>query len=456
MKKKETRQPNNLEAENSILACLIAFQDNEIKETIFLELGTEDFYYDKNKQIFTLCKTLWENKKPIEIPTLMEIAGSPNGLMGDLVSYGQVLPSNIQYAVYINILKAKTNARNLLSIASDIIDGADGDPYKTRDIALSKLSGIGDNHAAELEHIEIASNEALMYVTDLKNGIKVIDGVKTPYQKLNYFLGNFQNGEITILAARPSVGKSAMVSEIILNSALREKKSIALFNLEMNKKQIALRMYANILNKNIYDLTHGEFNAIEIASAAEKLKEAEIYVDTNSFCIEQICRACRVQKKRKGLDLLCVDYLQLVGSKLNFEDRRKEVEYVSRQLKLLAMELNIPVIALSQMNRDVEKSDREPVLSDLRESGAIEQDATHVIFLHRVKAMEKKLEYREDTDRYLMIKIEKNRNGATGNIYMKFEADKMKFIEIDKDGKPIKEQFKQSNLIPIKDDDLPF
>ena len=446
----------NLEAELIILACLINFNDEDVKENIFLELEVDDFYYKNTKMVFTYCKALWKNKKPIEIATVMEVAGNPRGLINELTDICKSTPSNANYETYINILKAKTHARTLFGIAKDISENADVDPYKTRDIALAKLSGIDSAKTSELEHIEKASNEVMLYIADLKNGIRVVDGVKTPFQKLNYYLGNFQNGEITIIAARPSVGKSAFVNEIVLYSALKEKKSVALFNLEMSKNQIVLRMYSKLAGKTLYDLTHGNYKVEDIVLVDEQLRQAQVYVDINSFFVEQICRACRVQKKRKGLDLVCVDYLQLVGSQEKYKSRREEIEYVSRQLKLLAMELNIPIIALSQMSRDVEKESREPVLSDLRESGTIEQDATQVLFLHREKTKESKLGYREDIDRFLKILIAKNRNGAIGNIYMKFEADKMQFIEIDKDGNPLKPVYKQAVLTSIKDEEMPF
>ena len=159
--------------------------------------------------------------------------------------------------------------------------------------------------------------------------------------------------------------------------------------------------------------------------------------NTSAFTLEQICRAVRVQKKRKGLDLLCIDYLQLMGTREKQKDRRLEVEHITRQLKLLAMELQIPIVALSQLSRNAEVSDREPILSDLRESGSIEQDASQVIFLHREKGKEVAFGYREDIDRFLKVIIAKNRNGAIGICYMKFEADTMTFGEVGKDGLPL-------------------
>ena len=431
---------NSVEAEQSIIGCLFYDTNNkEIAEDIFLEINDGDFCSEANRIIFSICKALWKNQKPVDFVTVTSLIEVKElykqvGGITYLTAIMQSVVSNANYKHYINILKARTATRECEAIAADLIERAKDNPFTARDIAMTRLNGLGENGAAELEHIGDAAEEAHEYINDLKSGKKAIEGVSTPYEKLNYVLGGFQKGEITVIAARPGIGKSAIVNEILLHAG-KNKKKVALFNLEMSKRQIALRMYANLLNKSMYDLTGGRYDETEVKMAKAKLKELEIYVDVNSHTVEKIARACRVQKKKKGLDLLCIDYLQLVTSADKNESRRVEVDNISRQIKLLAVELDIPVIELCQMNRGVETSDREPALSDLRESGAIEQDASQVIFLHREKAKENG--YRQDIDRLLKVIVAKNRNGAVGAKYLKFEADKMRFIEVDDKGQEL-------------------
>ena len=447
----------SLDAEQSLIGCIL-FND-KYHDDIFVEVEPKDFYVSVCQDVFKVCLSLWKAKKVIDYTTIMAVMENRGldkihgNLVTSLTQMEQSIPSNVNFKQYIDILKTKTAQRDLGKIASELTKAEN--PFQARDKALTDLSAINESKTSVLEHIGIAADEAAIYMADLKNGNKEIEGIHTPYKKLNYILGGLQKGEVTVIAARPGIGKSAIINEILLHAAKANNK-VALFNLEMAKKQIALRMYANLLNKSIYDLTNGNYNATDVITTNEKLKEFEIYIDINSYTIEKIARACKVQKKRRGLDLLCVDYLQLVTSTEKSESRRVEVDNISRQIKLLAVDLDIPVVELCQLNRGTELSDREPVLSDLRESGSIEQDASQVIFLHREKGKEEKLGYREDIDRFLKVIIAKNRNGAVGSVYMKFEADKMRFIEVDKDGNLIRDKFKQIGLKPVTDDDLLF
>jgi replicative DNA helicase len=427
----------NIEAEKSILSCLIGHTDTEVKEDIFLELGQNDFTIDSHKKIFQSCYLLFKSNKPIDIITVIELGND----VSEVSNLAICEPTNANYKAHIDILLKARYSRQILEIAKKITEVGGKDPYKARDFALSELADIGEKSNSELtlfkETIDDVANDILQAVLGEK---KANDYIKAPFQKLNYMLHGFQSGEICIVAARPGVGKSAFVSEIILHATLQQKKSVAFFNLEMSKKQIANRMYANLLNKSLYEIEKGKVEQQAVITANSRLRDSSLYVDVTNNTIERIMRACRVLKKRKGLDLVVIDYLQLVTSaNEKLKDRRAEVEYVSRNLKLLAMELNIPIIALSQMSRAIEirgrnGEDDEPMLSDLRETGAIEQDATSVIFLHRNKKIEKSKNYREDIDRFLMLSLAKNRNGAVGKMYIKFEADKMKFYEADKNG----------------------
>lgn len=451
-----TNQPNSLEAEYCILACLIVFTDNEVKEDIFLQVNDDDFYYKNNKKIFTACRILWNKKKPIEIVTVMEmfLQKEQSELLSLITTViANATPSTANYKTYISILKTNSDGRKLITLADAMKDKAQTDPYTARDLFLSKLSTVGEANNTELEHIETAAEEALSEIIDKQENPQAQKGLLLPWRNVNNTLGGLQKKEVTIIAARPGMGKSAFANEIILHIAVSQKSKVGLFNLEMSKGQIASRMYSNVLKKDGYQLQKATKQ--ELTRARVEIGGTGIYVADNLFTIEQIMRACRVQKKRCGLDLVAVDYLQLVNSKEKFKSRREEVGHISRQLKLLAIELDIPIIALSQMNREVEKEDREPLLSDLREAGDLEQDASQVIFLHREKKKEAAFNYRPDTDRFLKISIAKNRNGSIGYGFMKFAADIMTFYEVGDNGRELATKQKVE-LIPIDDATMPF
>lgn len=450
---------SNLEAENEILSTLILSEDAEIKDDIFLELTEEDFYTGHNRELFGICRQLWSRKTPVDLITVTELL-EKTGLVSRigmmyLTGLMNVYVSSANYRYYLNILKANTAARLAYSAADRLKEGVGSNPMAAIDSAVRELTQIGETTVSSLDDISAAAEETYDYIENSQR--KRYDGaVKTPYRRMNYYLGGLQNGEVIVFAARPGVGKSAIVSEILLNSALEHRKRVAYFNLEMNKRQIVLRMYANLMGTSIRELTCGKYDRDRLTYFKEKLRSCGMYVDDTSFQLEQIVKACRVLKKRSGLDLVCVDYLQLVGTREKFKDRRVEVDYVSRHLKLLAKELNVPVLALSQLNRESEKSGQEPTLADLRESGAIEQDASQVVFLYRETVKEEKLHYEPDTERYIKMIVAKNRQGASGDFYLKFQADRMRFVEIEKDGRELPRLVPLSKLEPCEQTELPW
>jgi len=430
---------NRIEAEKAILACLF-IADRETCEDIFLTLLDSDFSTPLYKAVFVAAYRLWRANKPIDIVTVMEIleADKKNGLtvpVSEIVELATYLPNASAYETYANIILKHKTADKIKSIALQMQAGADEDPYTARDVALKKLADVGENKGITLDHYGAALEEAAEEFEAMAAGKEIGDEVKTPYPKLNYY-SPLKAGELVIIAARPGVGKSAFVSELILHAGVREKKKVAFFNLEMSKKDLAKRMLSNWMRISYETVRSQGYDKAMLDQAKFELNQAEIYFDTDSYNIERIARACRVHKKRKGLDLVCIDYLQLVTSVEKFKDRRETVDYISRSLKLLALELNVPIVALSQFNRSVEKEVREPELSDLRESGAIEQDASIVILLHRMKTLPEN--YRENMDWFLKAKIAKNRNGATGVIFFKFESDRMRFISVDEKGVPLR------------------
>lgn len=437
---------SNIEAEQFLIACLVYGRDKEMASDIFIECRTEDFTVGEYIQIYNTAYRLFINDKPIELVTLTE--ADKDLKLSTLVDLTRLLPSYSNYKHYIAIVKKNSYARQLVIIADSIKALAPEDPYKTRDRILNELTKIGETVTTTMTEISVTINEISKEIADRKAGVVKKHEIKTPYSKLNYNL-KFTSGELYVLAARPGIGKSAFASEILLSAALKQNKTVAFFNLEMSDTQIVKRMFSSRLEKSVMDIENGNVNDDEFKRVAKGFEAAQIFINTQLYNIEGIVRACKVAKKRGGLDLAIIDYLQLIGSNTGFKSRNDEVAFVSRQLKLLAMELEIPVIALSQMNRGIEQSDREPQLSDLRESGAIEQDASAVIFLHRQSNIEEKLNFTA-SQRYIKAIIAKNRNGATGCFYLRFEGDKMRFVEIDKDGSDIKKPY----LIEAKQEEL--
>ena len=448
----------NKEAEACLIACLINSHDKDTLSDIFISCSENDFTDEEYQRIFISAYRLFKNDRSVDIITVGETDKSIR--LDTLLGTTKLIPSYANYKQYIDIVKAKTYGRKLISVAEDIKSNKDENPFSVRDKAITELSKIGDTEK-EIPNMSQIIDDVFKELESRKDGSYGLQSIKTPYRKLNYYMP-LNGGEMYVIAARPGIGKSAFASEILLNAALRNKKSVAFFNLEMSEKDIVKRMFSNRLQVSITDFENSNVDTTKVATTAEILRQSKLYIDTTCFNIEKIIRACKIQKKKTGLDLVCVDYLQLVGAQGKFDSRNNEVAYVSRQLKLMAMELNIPVIAISQMNRSFEKGDdRPPQLSDLRESGAIEQDASGVVFLYRDKKKETALGFREDLDRYLVALIAKNRNGATGSFCLKFRGDKMSFEEIERDGKPLVENWKpqaQPKQVTLTEtnEDLPF
>lgn len=448
---------SNLEAEACLIACLIGSHDKEIASDIFIECKDSDFTCEDYKKIYLAAYKLFVNEKPIDLVTLNEILNDDVRIFTLMVDAIKLIPSYVTYKSYIEIVKKHGYQRQMIELSDRMKEIAEDNPFKARDIVLNELTKIGETTRV-MEDMSETIDSVLKEAEERKKGTYINNAIKTPFTKLNYHL-NFNAGELYVIAARPGIGKSAFASEILLNSALKYKKSVAFFNLEMSDKEIVKRMFSNLLKVSITDFENMKVDKSKVLDVSEQLKQSQIYINTLCYSIEGIMRACKVQKKKTGLDLVCVDYLQLVGSNLSFKNRNEEVQHVSRQLKILAMELEIPIIALSQMNRAVEQADRPPQLSDLRESGAIEQDASSVIFLYRDSNKENNAEFRQDIDRYIVASIAKNRNGATGNLYLKFEGDRMSFKEIEKDGKLMgdwKPQGKPKITQMEVDEDNPF
>ncbi len=435
--------PHNVEAEKALLGSI--FLDNEV---LFIADGyflvPEDFYLKEHQYIFQGIKDLWLMRKTIDVITLSDQLGK-NAII-DIVG-GQDYLYELSIFVmttataseYAKIVKEKAVLRNILKATQGII----GDVYEQKDtieIVDAIQKRIFDltqydttdttKHIKDILEQRMEEHMAMVDNPELINEHKIMTG----YKQLDEMSGWFKPGDLIVLAARPSMGKTAFALNIVLYSALKAKKSVAFFSLEMGAEQIADRLLANVAGVWLGHISRGtltDSDFEEIGDAMAKLSETSIYIDDQGGATipRMKSKLRKIKIERGSLDLVIVDYLQLMsGAWSKFAGNRvQEISEISRGLKELARDLKIPIIALSQLSRNVEaRVDKKPQLADLRESGAIEQDADMVMMLYRDDY------YDPDTDRKGLadVLMRKNRNGVTGELALHFKWDTMKFYEI--------------------------
>lgn len=448
------------EVEKAILSCMFQMKymtsdAKEAMETIILDLSEIDFSIEFYKQVFISIVRLFKASKPIDIITVTEVLESMKIKFSikDLSDIGVLLPTWANYQTYLDLLKKHITTDGIKKIANELLTLADEDPYGAKEKGIASLSQLGEKTSIELkqygEALEMARNDLIEWADGKKT---TMASIKTCWSKLNYF-APLVDGEVCIIAARPGVGKSAFVIQLIKHAARGEGKKVAFFSLEMNENQVTTRILLNEMRLSLNAIKGNNHIKKPLDFAVNKLKDINVFLETKKASLEKIIRACKVQHKKTGLDLIVIDYLQLMNTSIKYKDRRETVDHISRELKLLATELNIPIIALSQLNREVERGDnREPMLSDLRESGAIEQDAYFVMFLHPLKTTP--TGYREDIDKQIKGIVAKNRGGAIGNFYLKYIGDQYYFEQIDDKS----EVYSASSVVKetINDDDNPF
>lgn len=442
--------PHNLDAEKAVLGGIL--MDNELMYYYDgIDLSSEDFYQKEHALIYTAIKVLWAGRKTIDVLTLADQLNKSslldtiwgNDYLYELSAY---LISTSSCSDYVKIVKEKSILRNILKTSQKII----GDVYEQKDTLLiletieKRIFDLTQNNMSEKVHSiwEILSKRVEEYMDivdhpEKANNRKVFSG----YRWLDEMLGWFKPAELIILAARPSMGKTAFALNILKNMAIDQKKSVAMFSLEMSSEQIADRVLSMQSTIPMHKITKGRLDTEDFAimgESMEVLSEANVFIDDKwSTTIPELKSKIRRLKIEKWtLDLVIIDYLQLMSGSHSWYsgNRVQEISEISRWLKELARELEMPIMALSQLSREVEKRvDKKPQLSDLRESGAIEQDADAVLMLHREDY------YDPDTDKKWLtdICVRKNRNGPVGETEVYFEKEIMKFSELkgkDSDG----------------------
>jgi replicative DNA helicase len=433
--------PHDVEAEQAILGCMLTDKDSVI--AAMEKLKSEDFYREDNKLIYEAMIALYGRAEPIDIITVKAELVS-NGKFDQVggLEYLAVLPEKVPTTTnvdkYIKIVEEKSLLRNLIKTANDIIAAGYDQTEEVEDImnvAEKKIFDIMQNkNTTGYSAIKEVLVGTFSELERLYNQKGYITGVETGFNDLDYKTSGFHKSDLIIVAARPAMGKSAFVLNIATHAATNGNIPTIIFNLEMSKEQLANRILCSEAMVDSNKIRTGKIDDnewIKLANASGRLAEAPIYIDdTPGISITEIRAKCRKLKLEKGIGLVIIDYLQLVeGSGKKNSSREQEISEISRSLKILAKELDVPVIALSQLSRSAEKrDDKRPMLSDLRESGAIEQDADIVMFLYRDDY------YNEDSEKKNTAEVilAKHRGGSTGTVELGWLGNYTKFVNLEK------------------------
>lgn len=424
--------PYSIEAEESLLGNIMLYKE-AMRETVDSGITVEDFYLEKHQKIFNMMMSMYEDNKNIDSVSL-------SSKLKDFDIYDKV--GGIEYLMqlanatisanntkdYINIIRNKSLARKVIKVGEEISKDAldssvniddmlENVEKKVTDVTRSKTD-------SEFHDGENLFDETIEYVHNMK-GKNGITGVQTYFKDLDNTTSGFQNGDLIILAARPSMGKTALALNFAINAATKRAGAIAIFSLEMPATHIAMRILAAKAKVGIQKIRTGDLNNEEMSrihEAAQELKMQKFYIDdTPVIKVSEMYAKCRKLARDENLQMVVIDYIQLIQAGKHSESRQQEVSEISRRLKAMARELDVPVIALSQLSRNAEqRTDKRPMLSDLRESGAIEQDADLVMFLYRENYYDKEkrnMNEREDVE----LNIAKHRNGPLNNIKLRFE-----------------------------------
>ncbi len=435
----ERELPHDQQAEQALLGAMLIDKD-ACSEVINIAIP-DDFFYDTHKVIFAAMKALQEERQPVDVTTLTTYLMDKKELdriggVNYLLTLSQSVPTTAHTQYYLKILNDKALLRRLIKESTDIITKSYDDIGNMNDfindVERDFLAVTRDRNAGEFKNIDEVVDNVTKRLNILQKNGGVVSGVKTGYRDLDKLTSGFQKGDLVILAARPSVGKTAFALNVANNSSYYSKEAVAVFSLEMPAEQLVTRLICCAGSINNDALKTGSIlkeNPNKYYAAADKVMHDNLYIDdTPGIKVGEIAAKCRRLKQDVGLKLVIIDYLQLISGPNNSkESRQQEVSDISRSLKAMARELECPVIALSQLSRAVEQRKGKPMLSDLRESGAIEQDADIVAFLHREDYQNKEKE--AETNGLTEIVVAKHRNGATADIPVVFEKQYSRFSD---------------------------
>ena len=442
--------PHSLEAEQALLGCILL--DPRIQTEVAGYLHEEDFFENSHKLIFGAMAELINANKTVDIVTLTDLLEKQGNLKnaGDITyitSLTDVMPSAANYATYLEMVRRDSMLRKLIDGAGKIADECRTSKDEKNSLALAEKSIYdisNDADTSEVYRIGAVLPDVMTRLDQLSKNSSEFHGIKTGYRGIDNILNGFHGSDLMILAARPAVGKTSLAMNLVTNIAL-SGKACAVFSLEMSKEQLVQRMLCSVSGVSMSAAMKGKMQRSEwlrIAKAKELLANTRIFIDESSVITpEEILSKCRRIKRKNGLDFVMIDYIQLMESKSKRKDdnRQQQVSEISRNLKILAKELNVPVLALSQLSRAVESEKRRPQLSDLRESGAIEQDADIVMFIHRPDkdAKQKDIDEQKIQPNVAELLIAKHRNGSTGVVKLYFNGECTKFLNLNEEtGEP--------------------
>ncbi|WP_411567647.1 replicative DNA helicase [Sporosarcina sp. GW1-11] len=436
----ERTPPHNNEAEQSVIGAV--FLEPQALITASEILMPEDFYRVAHKKIFETMLVLSDKGQPIDLVTITEELKVKNELediggISYLTELANAVPTAANIVYYANIVEEKSLLRKLIRVATGIVE----DGY-TREDEVEALLGEAEKkmmevssrkNAGDFRHIKDVLVETYDNIELLHTRKGDVTGIPTGFRDLDKITAGFQRNDLIIVAARPSVGKTAFALNVAQNVATKTDENVAIFSLEMGAEQLVMRMLCAEGNIDAQVLRTGNLEADDwrkLTMAMGSLSNAGIFIDDSpGIRINEIRSKCRRLQQEHGLGMIMIDYLQLImGSGRGSDNRQQEVSEISRSLKALARELKVPVIALSQLSRGVEqRQDKRPMMSDLRESGSIEQDADIVSFLYREDYYDKETEMQN----MIEIIIAKQRNGPTGTVTLAFAKEYNKFLNID-------------------------
>lgn len=433
--------PHSVESEQSILGAILLDKDAMI--TVSETIRANDFYKDAHRIIYECMIKLSNKNEPIDLITLTEELRKEGHLddvggISYITSLSTIVPTTSNVKYYADIVKEKSVLRKLIKASNEIISlGYDGSLKieEVLDKAEKQIFDISQEKASDdFKSINTVLMDAYDTIERLYTSKTEITGVTTGFKDLNKRINGMQRTDLILIAARPAMGKTAFSLNLVQNAALKGNASVAVFSLEMSKEQLVQRMLSSqssVELKKIKTGKLGENDWPRVIDAMAVLSNAKIYIDdTPGIKISELRSKCRKLKIEQGLDLILIDYLQLMEGDGNNESRQQEISKISRSLKIIAKELNCPVVALSQLSRAPEqRADHRPMLSDLRESGAIEQDADIVMFLYRDEY------YHPDSEKKNIgeVIVAKNRHGETGAVELVWLGEVQKFADKARD-----------------------
>ncbi len=433
--------PQNIDAEKSLLGAVLI--DEETLADISEHISEKDFYEKRHSIIYGAMMRLYEKHKPVDLLTLTDelkrkkeldtIGGSV--YLSNLTNF---VPTAANAEAYAEIIAQKAVRRRLIKASGEISEMSYDEGSSTDELigkAEAELFSVSDQSLKQdLVSIESILDESFERIEELHRNKGDIRGIKTGYRDLDNMTAGLQRSDLIVLAARPAMGKTTLVTNLAYNVATIAKQSVLFFSLEMSKEQLVDRMLADASGVDAWNIRTGNLTDDDFSKLSEamgELSEAPIFIDdTPGMSVLEMRTKARRAMHEHPLGLIVIDYLQLMqGTNRDGGNRVQEVSEISRGLKLIARELNVPVVALSQLSRSVEsRSPQIPQLADLRESGSIEQDADIVMFIYREAYYNPETERENITD----LLIAKHRNGPTGKIELYFHPERLRFMSLDR------------------------